>query len=309
MIDQALPRLKTLLGDYANTEALKQGRLRPGRFAFDFAEVKVPNRAFKRAVRQLEFDVAELALVTFLQAKAYGKPLSLLPAVVGAGRYQHHCLVHNAERGRIRLGQLKGKKVGIRAHAQTTVTWVRGVLWDDYGIALDDLQWVTFEDGHLAEFPDPPHFMRAPEGRKMVDMLLDGELDAAIIGTDLSDDPRLQPVLPDPHDAARAWARRNQMVPINHMVAVRTELIHQQPELVSELYRCLARSKALAQGETSGEASGAVDLTPFGVEPNRRALEILVRNAHDQALIPEAYAVDALFEDFYRLGIPEAQAH
>lgn len=298
---QALPRLKTLLGDYANTEALKQGRLCPERFAFDFADVKVPNRAFKRAVRQLEFDVAELALVTFLQARAYGKPLSLIPAVVGAGRYQHHCLVYNAERGRIRLGQLKGKKVGIRAHAQTTVTWVRGVLWDDYGIALDDVQWVSFEDGHLAEFADPPGVVRAPEGRKMVDMLLDGELDAAIIGTDLPDDPRLQPVLPDPHDAARAWARRNRMVPINHMVAVRTELIRQQPELVKELYLCLARSKALA----SRGAADAVDLTPFGVEPNRRALEILIRNAHDQGLIPQAYAVDELFEDFHRLGLPD----
>jgi 4,5-dihydroxyphthalate decarboxylase len=88
-------KLHTLLGDYANTRALKAGQVVPQLFEFDFADVKVPNRAFKRVVRNLEFDVAELALVTYLQAKAYGKPLALMPAVVGAGRFQHHCLVRN----------------------------------------------------------------------------------------------------------------------------------------------------------------------------------------------------------------------
>ncbi len=94
-------KLKTLLGDYPNTMALKNGVLRPKLFDFEFDPVKTPNRAFKRVVRELEFDVAELALVTYLQAKAYGKPLALLPAVVGEGRFQHHCLVYNAERGKV----------------------------------------------------------------------------------------------------------------------------------------------------------------------------------------------------------------
>ena len=162
--------LKTLLGDYPNTRALKNGALPPAGFSFDFADVKVPNRAFKRVVRDLEFAVAELALVTFFQAKAYGKPLALLPAVVGAGRYQHHCLVYNAERARVTVAQLTGRRIGVRAHAQTTVTWVRGILADDYGVDLRQIQWVTFEDGHLAEFPDPPGFIRAPEGSNMVAM-------------------------------------------------------------------------------------------------------------------------------------------
>ncbi len=199
--------LKTLLGDYPNTRALKSGALLPAGFAFEFADVKVPNRAFKRAVRNLEFAVTELALVTYFQAKAYGKPLALIPAVVGAGRYQHHCLVYNAERERVTVAQLQGKRIGIRAHAQTTIAWVRGILADDYGMTLNRIQWVTFEDGHLAEFPDPPGFLRAPDGASMVEMLLAGELDAAIIGTDLPDDPRLKPVLPDPHAAAPAWGR------------------------------------------------------------------------------------------------------
>ena len=289
-------QLKTLLGDYPNTQALKSGLLTPSGFAFDFADIKTPNRGFKRAVRNLEFAVAELALVTYFQAKAYGKPLALIPAVVGAGRYQHHCLVYNAERPRVTVAQLQGKRIGIRAHAQTTVTWVRGILADDYGVALNKVQWVTFEDGHLAEFPDPPGFIRAPEGTSAVEMLLAGELDAAIIGTDLPDDPRLQAVLPDPHAAAPAWGARHQMVPINHMVAVDTTLCRERPELVRELYTLLQQSKQIAAAGKTGP-----DLTPFGVEPNRHALQLLLKYSCDQGLIPRAYAVDELFEEFNRL--------
>jgi 4,5-dihydroxyphthalate decarboxylase len=294
------PVLKTLLGNYTNTLPLKNGKLKPSGFSFEFADVKVPNRAFKRVVREQEFDVAELAMVTCLQAIAYNKPYAMIPAVIGAGRYQHHCLVYNAERQTLRVGQLKGKRIGIRAHAQTTVTWVRGILWDDYGVALDDVNWVTMEDGHLAEFPDPPHITRAPEGRTMVNMLLSGDLDAAIIGTDLPDDPRLQPVLPDPHAAAQAWSLRNQTVPINHMVMVRKDMFQHRPDFVTQIYRLLAQSKAHAEGSQPT----AMDLTPFGVEANRKALEVLIRNATDQKLLPRPLTVDEIFEDFYKLNIP-----
>ena len=288
--------LKTLLGNYANTRALREGTLKPTSFAFDFADVKVPNRAFKRVVRELEFDVAELALVTFFQAKAYGKPLSLMPAVIGAGRFQHHCLVHNAARGHIGVAQLGGKRIGIRAHAQTTVTWVRGVLAQDYGVALDQVRWVTFEDGHLAEFPDPANFERARADRTMVDMLLAGELDAAIIGTELPDDDRLQPVLPDPHAAAAAWGARHGMVPINHMVAVRTEIMRERPDVVREMYALMQQGKQMAA--TPGGAGP--DLTPFGIEANRHSLELLLGYSYDQGLLPRPFEVDELFVDFIR---------
>ena len=291
----AVPSLKTLLCEYPNTRALRNGALVPTGFQFAFADVKVANRAFKRAVRELEFDIAELALVTSFQARAHGKPLALLPAVVGAGRFQHHCLVYNAERPRITVANLAGKRIGIRAHAQTTVTWVRGVLSDDYGVPLDRVQWVTFEDGHLAEFPDPPSFERAPAGKTMVGMLLAGELDAAIIGTELPEDPRLQPVLPDPHAAAQAWSARHGMLPINHMVAVNTALCREQPNVVRELYALLLASKQQAGALTTP------DLTPYGVEPNRRALDLLARYTHEQGLIAKPISTDELFDDFYRL--------
>ncbi|MGB8617668.1 MAG: phosphate ABC transporter substrate-binding protein, partial [Pseudolabrys sp.] len=82
-------KLHTLLGDYPNTMALKKGEVTSSLVSFDFANVKVANTAFKPLVREAKFDVGELAIVTYLQAKDYGKPYVLIPATV-LGRGQHH---------------------------------------------------------------------------------------------------------------------------------------------------------------------------------------------------------------------------
>ena len=97
-----------------------------------FADVLSPAAAFKRVVRDLEFDVAELAIVTFLLAKAFGKPLVLLPAVV-LGRFQHRFLVYDRERGPLAPGDLRGRRVGIRSYSVTTATWLRGILVEVWG--------------------------------------------------------------------------------------------------------------------------------------------------------------------------------
>src|ERR1700692_1710295 len=179
-------KLHTMLGNYANTKALKSGAIHSDLVDFDFAEVKVANSLFKQVVREATYDVAELAIATYLQAKAYGKPYVLLPAVV-VSRSQHHTIAYNAERGHLEPGDLAGRRVGVRAYTQTTGAWVRGILADDYGVDLDRVKWITFEDPHLAEYHDPAIVERAPEGKNIVQMLLDGELDAAIVGDSLPD--------------------------------------------------------------------------------------------------------------------------
>ena len=188
-------RLYTLLGDYPNTMALKKGETTSSLVDFDFADVKVSNTAFKPLVREAKFDVGELAIVTYLQAKAYGKPYVLIPATV-LGRGQHHTIAYNPQRGPLSASGLAGKRVGVRAYTQTTGAWVRGFLSDDYGVDPAKVHWVTFEDPHLAEFKDPDFVTRAPEGKTLVQMLLDGELDAAIVGDKLPD-PRLAPLIPE----------------------------------------------------------------------------------------------------------------
>ena len=183
--------VKTLLGDYPVTLPLKKGEVRSPSVSFDFADVKTPSTAFKRVVRNLEFDCAELAIVTFLMAKAHGKPLVLLPAVVMA-RFQHPRIVYNAERGFLAPADLAGRRVGTRSYTVTTSTWLRGILANDYGVDLDRVKWVTFEEAHVAEFRDPPSVERAAKGKELVAMLLAGEIDAAILPA-VPDDPRLKP--------------------------------------------------------------------------------------------------------------------
>jgi 4,5-dihydroxyphthalate decarboxylase len=284
--------LRTLLGNYPNTRALREGRIRSPLLALDFADVKVPNRAFKNVVRELAFDVAELAIMTFLQAKAYGKPLVLIPARVGPARFQHQCIVYNAGRGRLEPSELAGRRVGIRAYSQTTVTWVRGILAEEHGVDLDSVRWITFEDAHVAEYRDPPSAERAPEGKELTAMLLAGEIDAAIIGNELPDDPRVQPLIPNHEAAAKDWARRHRAVPINHMVVVKESLARSQPQLVKEIYRLLQEAR---KAEGAPQNPG-IDMAPYGVEANRSALEVAIDYAMKQGLLPRRLTVDELFD-------------
>jgi len=262
--------MKALLGDYPVTKLFKQ------KAGFDFADVKVPNTAFKRVVRDLEFDVAELAIVTYLLAKAHGKPLRLLPAVLTA-RFQHPYLVSSKQ---ISPKQLEGRRIGQRSYSVTTATWVRGILEQDYGVDLSKVRWVTFEDPHVAEFRDPPNAERAAPGKDITAMLLAGELDAAILG-EVPKDERLRPVFSDPAAAADAWRRKHGAIQINHMVSVKKNIP------AEEIYGLLLESR---------KAAGNPEMSPFGIEENRRNLEAAIDCCYRQKMIPRRYTVEELFE-------------
>ncbi len=286
--------VRTLLGDYPVTQALKRGEVKSPSVRFDFAEVKTPSSAFKRVVRNLEFDCAELAIVTYLMAKAHGKPLVLLPAVVVA-RFQHPHIVYNAERGPLSPADLGGRRVGMRSYTVTTTTWLRGILANEYGVDLDRVRWVTFEEPHVAEFRDPPSVERAPEGKELMGMLLAGEIDAAILPA-VPDDPRLKPLIPDPKAAAEAWRKKYGALQINHMMVVKNSLSKSDPQVVREIYRMLAASKKAAKLPKPGE----IDTNPFGFEANRRNLEVAIDFVYQQRMIPRRFAVEELFDDLTR---------
>jgi 4,5-dihydroxyphthalate decarboxylase len=284
--------LHTLLAAYPTTAALRNGDIRSPLVHLDFADVNVSNTAFKPLVREYKFDLAELAIVTYLQARAYGKPYVLLPAVV-MGRGQHHTIAYNAERGNLSPGDLPGRRVGVRAYTQTTGAWLRGILAEDYGVDFRRVRWVTFEEPHLAEYHDPEIVERAPAGKQMLTMLLDAEIDAAIFGNELPD-ARLKTLIPDAEAAAQRWAERHGGVPINHMMVMRESIVRQRPEVVKEVYRMLLASKNAAPVGTDPHA------TRFGVEANRRSLEIIIGYAVDQGLIPRRFTVDELFDEAIR---------
>jgi 4,5-dihydroxyphthalate decarboxylase len=282
-------RLRTLLADYPHTLPLKTGAVASERVAFDFKEVKPIFAGFKAMVRNREFDVSEMAIVTYLIAKSFNKPMVLLPAVM-TGRIQHAWAIYNGERGRLGPSDLAGKRVGIRSFTTTTGAWLRGMFANDYGLDLASVHWVTFEEPHVAEYVDTTE--HAPPGKKILPMLLDGELDA-VLG-ERSDDPRVKSLFGDPAAAARAWYEKHHIVPLNHMVVVSADLARSRPDIVEEIYALLKESKRRAPPPEG------IDTTPFGVEACRPALQRIIDYAVQQELIPRRFTVDELFDDTTR---------
>ena len=286
-------KLFTLLGNYPNTLPIKEGKVPSDLVEFEFADVKVANKGFKPLVREAKFDLGELAIVTYLQAKAYNKPYVLMP-VLAVARSQHHTLAYNPERGELTPGSLAGRRVGIRAYSVTTGVWVRGILKEQYKLDLDKVHWVTFEDPHVAEYADPTTIERAPAGKDMAQMLLDGELDAAVVGDKLPD-PKLKLLIPDAEKAAATWAEMHGN-PINHMLVIRSELSRTRPDVVREVFRIFKESRDIA---VRGGDKRAAQLQ-FGVEANRPSLEAIIDIAVDQKLIPRRFSVEELFDDTTR---------
>ncbi len=286
-------KLLTLLGDYPVTLPIKQGQVPSDLVEFEFADIKVANTGFKPLVREAKFDLGELAIVTFLQAKVYNKPYVLIPAPVVA-RAQHHTIAYNSERGELKPADLAGKRVGVRAYSVTTGVWVRGILQQQYNVDLDKVHWVTFEDPHVAEYKDPSFVERAPVGKNMLQMLLDGELDAAVVGDKLPDQ-KLKTLIPDVEVAAKAWATKHGD-PINHMLVIRSELSRNRPDVVREVFRIFKESRDIAVRDGNKNAAQL----NYGVETNRPTLEAIINIAFDQKLIPRRYSVEELFDETTR---------
>jgi 4,5-dihydroxyphthalate decarboxylase len=283
--------LNVAFDDYPQTRALKQGEVKSDRVALNFSDIKPANRFFKPMVRELKFDISEMAIATYLQAKAYGKPLTLLPATI-MGRFQHNTIVYNAARGTLTPADLPGKRVGVRSYSQTTITWVRGILANDYGVDTDRIHWVSQEDGHVAEYKEPPGVERAVPQKDLLQMLRDGEVDAAIYGANLPNDPNLKTVIPDPEAAAAKWYAQYKAVPINHMVVATESLSRTDPQAVREVFRLLVESKQAA----GLPKPGSIDFLPFGFEACRPALEIMVKFTVQQQLVPRTLDVEELFD-------------
>lgn len=277
-------RLRALLGDHPGTAALKRGAVNSGSVTFDFLDYSPAHKGFKPMVREAAFDVSELAIVTYLMAKSFGKPMVLLPNVVVA-RSQHGYALYNARHGTLKPSDLNGKRVGIRSFTTTTGAWLRGILANDYAVDLDSIDWVTFEDAHVAEFRDTTK--RAPAGKQIVQMLIDGELDA-MLGEKV-DHPDLKPLFADTAAEEKAWFEKTRVKSINHMVVVSERLCSDNPAAVREIHRLLDASAALAPAAPR-----------FNAEEMRRSLDLIIRYCTQQKLIPRAFSVDELFDDVTR---------
>lgn len=263
--------LSAAMGGYKHTEALFDDPL------LRIEPFPVISRAFAPMVRTQRFDVSEMALATFLMARAAGSDLVLLPVVLAA-RFQNGALLRRAADA-FGPGDLAGRRIGVRVYSQTTGLWLRGILQEEYGLAPDGARWVTFKDAHVASYRDPPWAERAPAGSDMLAMLRDGQLDAAIFGNDMPSSSDLATVFPDPEAAGRAFLQRHGFIPVNHMVVVRAEVARQEGLVRSLLDRL----------RTAGNSF------PFGRAALDPAVALTLRYAGEQGLLDRTLTLDEVW--------------
>lgn len=301
-------RLTAVSRTQGNNRALKDGDVSPDGVCLAFEEVPVLPQAFRRMVRGLAFDVSEMALTTYLVAKAHGVPITALPVFLVRGF--HHGAIQVDPSVGFAPGDLERRKVGVnRGYTVTTGVWARGVLQDEHGVDLSTITWVLSGDEHVQAYRPPANVEPAPAGATLAGMLADGEL-AAVVGADL-DGPGTAPLLTDPEAAGYAALLDRGHYPINHLVVVRDELLAEHPDLGVRLFDGFARSKALyvdqlragtLESPTATDRMHArvMELTgndplPYGIEPNQAVLEELLRHAVDQSILDAAGDLAQLF--------------
>jgi 4,5-dihydroxyphthalate decarboxylase len=282
--------LSVAVGNYPHTAALRRGEITSNKFELDFKDITPVNRAFAPMARERRFDVSEMAIATVLQAIAYGVEITLLPLVM-ASRFQEAALFCRADSPLEGPADLKGKRVGVRAYSQTTGLWLRGILKEEFAVAPSEIQWTTFEGAHVEAYADPSFVTRADAGMDLLNMLREGQIDAAIVGNEVPDDPRLRPLFPDPKAAGEAFYVRHGFVPINHMVVIKRELA-QEIGVASELCRLFASSKARAPAPKDGR-----DRAPIGRAGVTPSVRVAAEYAFEQRLLPRRLEDDEIWRD------------
>lgn len=302
------PKLKTVTRTQGNNQALKDGTVKPKTFEFDFEEVEPIIAAFRRMVRGNEFDIAEMAFTTYICAKAHGKPMTAIPIFI-VRAFHHGAILVNTKAGIASPKDLEGKRVGVnRGYTVTTGVWARGVLEAEHGVDLKKITWVLSGDEHVAEYKPPQNVVPIGAGKKMDEMLVSGELVAAI-GLDI-EHADIKPLIPNALEAGLAAYKANGHYPINHLVVIRDDLLTKYPDLAADAFNAFAEAKRLYVAQLKAgkiEKPTAVDKVhlkvieaggdplPYGIEPNRRVIEELMRHALSQGIITKPVAIDDLF--------------
>ena len=301
-------KLKTVTRTQGNNRALKDGTVKPKTFEFAFEEVDPLIAAFRRMVRGNEFDICEMAITTYICAKAHGKPMTAVPVFV-VRAFHHGAILHNTKAGIAKPKDLEGKKVGVnRGYTVTTGVWARSVLQDEHGVDLSKITWVLSGDEHVAEYRPPQNVVPIEPCKNMGDMLAAGEL-AAAIGVE-ANSPDVKPLIPNALEAGLAALRNRGHYPINHTVVIKDELLATHSDLAADVFDAFAQAKRryverLKAGkiEKPSEADEVhrrvMEITgdplPYGIAPNRKVIDELIGHALTQGIITRPVAAEELF--------------
>jgi 4,5-dihydroxyphthalate decarboxylase len=317
------PRLKIAIADYGHTKALKSGAVTIKGIEPDFVQVTPIIGAFRRMVRDVEFDVCEMAPTTYMIARALGAPFIALPIVV-MRRFHHSGFVVRPDSGIKVPKDLEGKKVGVRAYSVTTGVWTRGIFVNEYGLDSSKVTWVVDDEEHVTQLKLPPNVVHAPEGKSLAGMMDAGELHAAFTGNAgigragsptggwqaQTTAPSYPELIPNAAQVEADWFKRTGIYPIHGMITVRTEVLWKHPFVARALYDAFVEAKKpyIAQLK-SGAGDSADDKKyrdlmplvgdplPYGMKPNLTSIEAMLTYGLQQNLIPKRMSLEEAFVD------------
>jgi 4,5-dihydroxyphthalate decarboxylase len=301
--------LKGALQTFGHTQALKDGTVRPRGVVIDFEDVPAIIQAFRRMVRGYEFDVTEMAITTYVCARSHGKRITALPVFL-VRAFHHGAILRNVNSGIRTPKDLEGKTVGVnRGYTVTTGVWARWILQHEYGVDLDTITWALSGDEHVQEYKAPANVVSLPKGKTMEEMLISGELVAAIGATVTH--PDVVPLIANADQVGFDDLRDHGHWPINHTFVVKDEALEAHPTLARDLFDAFVESKRLwldrlkagsiaSPTKTDQLYRKVMDITgadplPYGIEPNRRMIETVLEAAREQKILDREVSVEDLF--------------
>jgi 4,5-dihydroxyphthalate decarboxylase len=314
--------LKIAIAEHPNTSAIRNGSIPIEGVDAEFVTVKPQIGAFRRMVRDVEFDVCELAPTTYIIARAYGAPFIALPVFV-VRRFHHSGLLVRPDAGINIPKDLEGRKVGVRAYSVTTGVWTRQVLIDEFGLDSSKVTWVVDDEEHVTQLKLPSNVIHTAPGTSLADMMAKGELVAGFhgnAGIGRTGDPtggwkEVEADYPDLFPNAAALEaesyRKTGVYPMHGTIVVKDSVLAEHPWVAKSIYDAFDRAKKewLARLD-SGEATEKSDKKylklreivghdplPYGIEENRKTIEALEATAFKQALTPRRMTMSELFVD------------
>ncbi len=310
-------QLTLATGDYEIVRALKEGVVQP-----DGIELTVltgmdsPTRHWRMA-RNREFDICEFSFSIFLLGRERTADLTAIPVFLHR-RFRHGFVYINSQKGIQQPTDLIGRNVGLKNFQATALVWIRGILEDEYDVPHRKIFWKAEREEDVP-FTSPPGLSleRIPVGKRVENMLAEGELDAVIhpdiIGPILDGDPRVRRLFGNHKELEMAYYRKTGFFPIMHTTVIKQEIVDRYPWVPMNLQVAFERSKQIAYGqmenprkvplawfrEAQEEQEAALGKDPwiYGLgETNRKNLGALIRYSHHQGMISREYSVDELFD-------------
>lgn len=314
--------LKIAIAEYPHTSAIRNGTIPIEGVDAEIVTVKPQIGAFRRMVRDVEFDVCELAPTTYIIARAYGAPFVALPIFV-MRRFHHGGLLVRPDAGINTPKDLEGKKVGVRAYSVTTGVWNRQVLIDEFGLDASKVTWVVDDEEHVTQLKLPSNVIHAPQGTSLADMVASGELVgglAANAGIGRTGAPTggwqeveadYPDLLPNAAELEASYYRRTGVYPMHGTIVAKDSVLAEHPWIAKSLYDAFDKAKKeWLERLDAGEATSATDRKylelreivghdplPYGMADNLKTIETLEATAFKQGLTPRRMSIGELFVD------------